>query len=304
MGAPVSIVNGQYRKNGGTYTSVAGTVNNGDTLQVMATSSASFNTKITATLTVGDYSADFDVTTKNSVGNTERRQTFQRNNCSAGYSGTYYEYIVPANTYYASDLAAANALADADIAANGQNAANTNGTCLLDSVLSIFVIDVQSDTNVNVCMYIDTPGVSESMNIVAVAQNFYQTTDSAESAYMLSSDNMVGTTVRRFELNIGKLIGLYPNATTVPQFIYRLRGRTSAAHTLNGVYALKYPYQKMTMTGSPGSYIPSITPSGGPTPTAWSGPITNGADGTVGVSIGAVIKTFTYDRASNTIIVS
>ena len=301
----ISITGGQYSKNGGTYTSSAGKVVQDDVVQVRQTTSASVSVTTNAVLTIGGVSDTFSATTAvPSVGNQERKQTFQRNNCSAGSSGTYYEYVVPADTYFAGDLAAANALADADIAANGQNAANTNGACLVDTVLSIFVIDVQGDSNCNVCMYIDTPTVTESGNIVAVAQNFYEITDSPESAYMLASDNIAGGTTRRFELNIGKLISLYPNDVTTPQFIYKLRGRTITMGTLNGVYALKYPTQRMIMTGSAGSYIPSITPAGGPIPTAWSGSITNGADGTVGVSVGNVIKTFTYDRASNTIIVS
>lgn len=245
------------------------------------------------------------------VGNELRQQTFQRNNCGAGQSGSYYNYVVPPNTYFASTLAAANAAADADIAANGQNEANdpANGTtCLLNSVIGFLVIDVEVDTACNVCLYIDTPGVAESLNIVAVAQNFYETTDIPANAYMLASDNMPGpTTVRRFEANIAKLINQYPNDVAVPQFIWKLRGRTTTVGTLSGVYAQKYPNQKMTMTGSPGSYVPSVTPAGGPATVGWSGSITNGADGSVGVAVGNVIKTFTYHRTgglANTITVS
>jgi YD repeat-containing protein len=62
-------------------------------------------------------------------GNTVQSQSFTRNNCPTGNQGSTVTYTVPANTYFASTQAAADAQAQADIAANGQNYANTNGTC-------------------------------------------------------------------------------------------------------------------------------------------------------------------------------
>jgi hypothetical protein len=53
-----------------------------------------------------------------------------RNNCPSGQTGTSITYTVPANTYSSgTSQAAADQLALNDIAANGQNYANTNGTC-------------------------------------------------------------------------------------------------------------------------------------------------------------------------------
>ncbi len=298
---PISITGGEYSINGGAYVSTAGTVNQNDTVVVRQTTSASITTTTSAVLTVGTYSDSFDATTNTGslVGNDLREGTLQRNNCAAGSSGTYWAYSIPADTYFDTTKAAANAQADAA----AQTEANTNATCILDSQVSILVIDIQIDPNVNLCLYIDTPGVAESGNIVAVAQNFYETSDAPENAYMLASDNIAGLTTRRFQWFIGKLDAMY-SIGAVPQFIVKLRGRTNSPGTLNGVYALKYPNQRMIMTGSPGTYIPTITPAGGPTPTSFSGAILGGADGTVGTSVGAVIKTFTYDRASNTIIVT
>lgn len=60
---PISITGGQYSINGGAWTSSAGTVNQYDSVQVRQTSSGSNSTTTTATLTVGSFSADFDVTT-------------------------------------------------------------------------------------------------------------------------------------------------------------------------------------------------------------------------------------------------
>ena len=61
--SPISIVGGTYKINGGGYTAVAGTVNNGDTVTVKQTSSASYGTLTTSTLTIGGVAGTFDVTT-------------------------------------------------------------------------------------------------------------------------------------------------------------------------------------------------------------------------------------------------
>ena len=59
----ISVTGGDYSINGGTYTSAAGTVSNGDTVKVRLTSSASNSTATAATLTIGGVSGSFDVTT-------------------------------------------------------------------------------------------------------------------------------------------------------------------------------------------------------------------------------------------------
>lgn len=64
MASPISILNGEYRVNGGSWVSTPSTVNNGDTVQVRRFSSSLYNTLVYARLTVGTYSADFNITTK------------------------------------------------------------------------------------------------------------------------------------------------------------------------------------------------------------------------------------------------
>lgn len=59
---------GQYRKNGGSWTSAAGTVVANDTLQVRLQSSPNFNTTLTTTLNVGGVTDQFKVTTQNPGG--------------------------------------------------------------------------------------------------------------------------------------------------------------------------------------------------------------------------------------------
>lgn len=63
------------------------------------------------------------------VGNSEQVHGFFKNDCGGAGSGSWVMYVVPANTYTAPTLQAANALAQADITANGQSYANANGTC-------------------------------------------------------------------------------------------------------------------------------------------------------------------------------
>lgn len=300
MSAPISIINGQYSKNGGAYTSANGTIDNGDTLRVRAISSLDFDDTTTTIVTVGEYSTNFNITTKSEVGNERRSQTFQRNNCASGSSGTFYEYVVEANTYFAPTLAEANALADEDIADNGQNAANTNGTCILDTVISVFFVDVLFDSASTYLMRINTPGIDPSINNVSVISgaNFFRNTDPAENAFMLASDLIDQSNLMwRFAGNIGKLINLYPDAVAVPQFIFELMVNTGSLSIKNGRYSLKYPNQTLIMNGTVGSYIPSTSPTGGPTPTDWSG--TPSMTGTT-----VVLKTFTYNRSTNTIIVT
>jgi hypothetical protein len=61
--APISITGGEYSINGGAYTAAAGTVINGNTVQVRLTSSNSYSTTTNATLTIGGVSDTFSVTT-------------------------------------------------------------------------------------------------------------------------------------------------------------------------------------------------------------------------------------------------
>ncbi len=66
LGVPavISVKGGEYSINGGAFTSVAGTVTNGDEVQVQVLSSSKFNTGKSAVLRVGDYSTTFTVTTE------------------------------------------------------------------------------------------------------------------------------------------------------------------------------------------------------------------------------------------------
>ncbi len=60
----ITITGGQYSKNGGAYTSSAGTAVNGDTFSVKRNSSASYLTPVDVVLTAGSYSDTYTITTK------------------------------------------------------------------------------------------------------------------------------------------------------------------------------------------------------------------------------------------------
>ena len=64
VAATLTVANGTYSKNGGAFTSSAGVISNGDTLRVRRTSSASYNTAVTASVTVGTYTTSYSITTK------------------------------------------------------------------------------------------------------------------------------------------------------------------------------------------------------------------------------------------------
>ncbi|WP_353151106.1 DUF5977 domain-containing protein [Chryseobacterium sp.] len=62
--------------------------------------------------------------------NSLKSQTFTKNNCGSNSLGSTYTYTVPANQYFSTvSQAEADQMAQNDIIANGQNAANANATC-------------------------------------------------------------------------------------------------------------------------------------------------------------------------------
>lgn len=63
-GFAISSGGADYRIDGGTYVTAAGTINPGQTVQMRQTSSGSFSTTVTVTLTIDTEESDFNVTTK------------------------------------------------------------------------------------------------------------------------------------------------------------------------------------------------------------------------------------------------
>ncbi|WP_207425707.1 Ig-like domain-containing protein [Pedobacter sp. SYSU D00535] len=67
VAVPVSIVGGEYSKNGGAYAAASTTAVNGDTFKVRLLTSSNYGTETSTTLTIGDTSATFTATTKSSI---------------------------------------------------------------------------------------------------------------------------------------------------------------------------------------------------------------------------------------------
>lgn len=247
-----------------------------------------------------------------SFGNERQVRSVSKSDCPSGSTGTSVDYVVPANKYQGASVAAANAQAISEIDAEGYIYGNENGICINNAQTTTMFVDIDGDTSADLCFYIDTPGVTESgtvlfSNHVSQINNFFPVGATARGALLLASDLINNPTTKwRQAAGLGALAALYPDmdpVTGIPKFIYKLRGRASGARGINGTFSKKFANQYMTMLGSEGSYIPSISPAGGPVPQAWGGSIVGGADGTSGPTIGEVIKTFVYDRASDTLTV-
>lgn len=108
--------------------------------------------KLRVTVRAGDFERVCDSIDAILFGNVELSDPFTRNNCSPGFYGTTLDYVVPANTYYALTQIAADALAQADIDANGQAWVNINGLCVADaSYVNVYTSSsfVRNDCPVN-----------------------------------------------------------------------------------------------------------------------------------------------------------
>lgn len=65
LNVPISITNGEYRKNGGSWTSATGTVTNGDTVDVRGTSGVGSGVTVNVVLTIGGGSDTFSIINTN-----------------------------------------------------------------------------------------------------------------------------------------------------------------------------------------------------------------------------------------------
>ena len=115
---PISIVGGEYSVNGGAFTSVAGTISNGQTFQVRRTSSSAYVTEVTATLTISDTSAIFSITTRNLVTRYIWGRIFAENTTEVSTG------IFAADIFLRSYIGSSNTTPPAAITANLYNCTN------------------------------------------------------------------------------------------------------------------------------------------------------------------------------------
>jgi len=168
-------------------------------------------------------------------------------------------------------------------------------------IAGILIVDINNDATGNFCGYVNTPGATIPYQVpVYTGQNFMPSVATPPADNWCLASDVVGTSIEwRFEFNITKLVATYPSE---PTFVFIISGRSVSPGSLNGSYVVKSTTgSSMIMTGSPGTYLPSAS---GPNigVTTYSGKTTvGGANGTYGVGVGAVIMTFTYNVALNTI---
>lgn len=73
---------------------------------------------------------EYDFTPTNGIfKNVTKSAVFNKNNCGTGFQGSAVNYVVSGGTYTGGTQAVADTLAQNDVNANGQNFANTFGTC-------------------------------------------------------------------------------------------------------------------------------------------------------------------------------
>lgn len=237
-------------------------------------------------------------------GNALASGIFTKNDCTSGESGTAVQYSVPANTY-TSDISQADAdsQAAADIATNGQAYANANGHCVVSTLIGTLLIDHFNDDGADLCCYISTAGVTEMDQIVAATLNggpLMYPNDGRDPAtsVLLSSDKLAGPPTRRFGINMAYLITNYP---AIDHFTIIIRGRSNVAGPVRGSYALRDNTEGyLTLGGATGSKIPGVS-SGSSSPISYATNIGAGADGTVGIGVGAPVLQLDYVVSTNTL---
>ncbi len=144
--------------------------------------------------------------------------------------------------------------------------------------IGILVLDIYNDPALNVLAYIENTEVSPNSALAYTGNNIIPSGTPAQ-ALILTSDLINQPVLNwRFEFNIAKLVASFP---ATPEFVFHLKGRSDAVKTVSGVFALKSGDAVVTLSGSPGSYIPSV--SGGTTVgniIGFTGNVLSGADGT------------------------
>jgi hypothetical protein len=164
---------------------------------------------------------------------------------------------------------------------------------------AVLVVDLFNDTSLNVIGLIDNPEVTVNHQSVFTGNNFIPVSVIAENAYMLASDLIPGSSTNwRFEFNLAKLITEYPNTT---DFVFYIKGRGAADQGLSGAFSLKTKEAKMTMFGSAGSYVPSVTGGGTVGYSSFSSYSVPGANGSYEENDLFTIIRFNYNVPTDTL---
>jgi len=123
---------------------------------------------------------------------------------------------------------------------------------------AVLVVDIFNDSILNAAAMIVNPDVTFAQVLTYTGHNFLPANTPVAGAFILASDlvNNGSSLKWRFEFNILKLIQQYPN---IQDFVLEIRAKSNVARYINGAFGLKDYTAGMLMTGSAGSYIPTIT---------------------------------------------
>jgi hypothetical protein len=165
------------------------------------------------------------------------------------------------------------------------------------------LIDFQNLTDLNIVGFVSTPGLIPTDQIVYPGVNFYPNDGTpAANCWALSSDQHPPNPTMRFAFNITKLLETYPSLSLHPYFDVTIKGRKVSAGTVNGAYSLKDATSgDLTMSGSPGTYLPGTTSPSIGSPTSFTANVVGGGDGSYNITNGANIITLRYDVATQSV---
>lgn len=155
----------------------------------------------------------------------EKTGSFTRNNCDSGYAGTTMIYIVPDSSYTSFiSQSDADQLAQTDVNINGQNYADSTGTCLLihtNNNYSGYYFSANCGSQTPIAYYVSVPiGMFTSTISKADANNqAYQ--------YAQTQANTYGTCQSGFTLygnnsSYGYVYIILTNTSTSEQYYYEL----------------------------------------------------------------------------------
>lgn len=165
--------------------------------------------------------------------------------------------------------------------------------------IGVLVVDLFSNPNLNAIALIENPEVVENNLPAHTGNNIIPALASPPEALILASDIIPQSVLNwRFEFNITKLLLDYPNTS---QFVFYIKGRSNVQGTISGAYAFKKFASMMTLSGSAGSYVPSVN-GGHISITPFSATVTAGANGSYLANDLPTIIKITYNVSTKTFI--
>jgi hypothetical protein len=170
---------------------------------------------------------------------------------------------------------------------------------IVTNSVGILVVDLYDNTTLNAIGLIVNAEVINNHVAAYTGNNIIPPGSTPSDALILASDVILsGRLSWRFEFNIARLLTDYPAST---QFVFDIKGRGNAASAISGSYVLKTFNAQMTLTGSAGSYIPSVIGSNIEPPIDYNSTVVAGANGSFNEADLTTIIRFNYNVSDETI---